>query len=336
MDLYIYFCSKDSFHPILVAFNPILVPKPHHMMTPGPPGPPGPPGTPAPPRPTFCCRHWKPWAPAWMQQLSRVPWRVQAGDGVRGNRWLDRCCLILIMWPLDVVQNVQIQFDSCFQSARSHICHISSPTTTPTDFCVFGIKSHGMALMAWVFCRFLGSTGALLRSPASDPSRLARLLPKVPLGERRKAMLLARLYECVASAQKQVGKAGEGEENHGLKFFLEHTVWNNERKTWRFLKLFVVCVFLRSDLCTDCSRNPDFVQGKVDRQVVPLKTVAPRAAKLLTLDGNFTELRTSPLSSWLPTGSHGPLKLIEKHVPSSFHMYIKYYMVNINIYIYFI
>ena len=76
-----------------------------------------------------------------------------------------------------------------------------------------------MALMVWVFCRFLGSTGALLRSSTSDPCRLARLLPKVPLGERRKAMLLARLYECVASAQKQVGKAGEGEENHGLKVF---------------------------------------------------------------------------------------------------------------------
>ena len=62
----------------------------------------------------------------------------------------------------------------------------------------------------------LGSTGALLRSSASDPLRLARLLPKVPLGgERRRAMLLARLYECVASAQKQVGKAGEDEENIG-------------------------------------------------------------------------------------------------------------------------
>lgn len=92
---------KDSFHPILVAFNPILVPKPHHMMTPGPPGPspplaplapPGPPWPPRPrpPRPTCCCRHWKPWTPAWMQQLSRVPWRVQAGDGGRGsNGWSD-------------------------------------------------------------------------------------------------------------------------------------------------------------------------------------------------------------------------------------------------------
>jgi hypothetical protein len=112
------------------------------------------------------------------------------------------------------------------QQDRTFVTFLPQPQP-PTDFCVFGIKSHGMALMAlmaWVFCRFLGSTGALLRSPASDPSRLARLLPKVPLGERRKAMLLARLYECVASAQKQVGKAGEGEENHGLKFFLEHTV----------------------------------------------------------------------------------------------------------------
>lgn len=104
------------------------------------------------------------------------------------------------------------------QQDRTFVTFLPQPQP-PTDFCVFGIKSHGMALMAWVFCRFLGSTGALLRSPASDPSRLARLLPKVPLGERRKAMLLARLYECVASAQKQVGKLEKVRKTMDSSFF---------------------------------------------------------------------------------------------------------------------